>query len=327
MGVAVPSTGRARCREAMQPVHGFLASPRPERIDVMQTIAVATDFSPRSDRAIRRGVLCSRMSGARLSLLHVVDDDQPKYLVESACSHATVLLRELAHSLRDVDHVECDYRVVTGDAFDGIARTVSGLGSDLLIIGPHRRQLLRDVFVGTTAERAIRASPVPTLMANAVPTGPYRRVLIGVDLSACSAAALEGFARLTLVQPAAVTVVCLFDAPEVGLLARASASREAIDNHLKSQEGEVLRSLTQFLADLPVAPSRTMARFAEFGTARTLLKVAAESQADLLVVGTHGRSGLSKALLGSVAEAVLRDAEIDVLAIPPSTTPDPPLPR
>ena len=286
----------------------------------MRTIAVATDFSPRSDRAIRRGVLCSRTADARLSLLHVVDDDQPKYLVESACSHASVLLRDTARSLHDVDGVECDYRVVTGDAFDGIARTVSELDADVLVIGPHRRQILRDVFVGTTAERAIRASPVPTLMANAVPSGPYRRVLIGVDLSECSAAALRGLTRLTFVHAAAVSIVHLFDAPEVALLARASASREAIDHHLRSREDEAVRALKEFLSGQPVTPIRTMARFSEFGTARTLLEVAAESNADLVVVGTHGRSGLSKVLLGSVAEAVLRDAEIDVLAIPPTAS-------
>lgn len=292
----------------------------------MRTIAVATDFSPRSDRAIRRGVLCSRTSGARLSLIHVVDDDQPRYLVDSACANAAVLLRDLARSLGEVDGVESEYRVVTGDAFDGIARTVSELVADVLVIGPHRRQLLRDVFVGTTAERAIRASPVPTLMANAVPTGPYRRVLIGVDLSSCSAAAVRVLSGLTFVHAAAVSIVYLFDAPEVALLARASASREAIDHHLKSQEGEAVRSLQAFLADLPVAPVRTLARFSEFGTARTLLEVAEESRADLIVVGTHGRSGLSKALLGSVAEAVLRDATIDVLAIPPLASSSPPGP-
>ena len=42
-----------------------------------------------------------------------------------------------------------------------------------------------------------------------------------------------------------------------------------------------------------------------------------EMRPDLLIIGTHGRSGLLKVLLGSVTEAALRDLDVDILAVPP----------
>ncbi|HEY7766067.1 MAG TPA: universal stress protein, partial [Aestuariivirgaceae bacterium] len=154
-------------------------------------ILVATDFSPRSDRALRRGILLARQNATELQLTHVVDDDQPQRLIDVERREAAALLDELASTIRESDGIDCEGHVATGDAFQGIVRMAEETGVDLLVLGPHRRQVLRDVFIGTTAERVLRTSRMPVLLANGVPAGAYRKVLIASDLSNYAYAAAD----------------------------------------------------------------------------------------------------------------------------------------
>ena len=78
-------------------------------------------------------------------------------------------------------------------------------------MGAHRKQFLRDVFVGNDLERVIRTGPYPVLMVNNEVTGsPYRTVLAPVDMSAPSANAIKVAQTLRLIEGAQVTLVHAF---------------------------------------------------------------------------------------------------------------------
>lgn len=283
----------------------------------MKRIVVATDFSTRSDRAMRRAALLARETGASISLLHIVDGDRPDYLVSHDRTAAEKALAELSRTIRDVDGLPCNYHLALDDPFEGIVAATKTLQADLLVIGPHRRQILRDAFVGTTAERVIRHSSVPVLMANGSPLGPYRRVLAASDLSPQSVEALGALARLDLAAGAELTLFQAIDIPEVALMIRATTPSHDINFHIEKRENAASEELRAFAADLPLTPRRCMARMAEGTTAIAILQASAKAEADLIVIGTRGQSGLTRFLLGSVAEAVLRSATVDVLAVPP----------
>jgi len=149
-------------------------------------ILFATDFSPRSDRAGRRALLLVKQFEARLTLIHVVDDDQPNRLLKSARAEALSVLDEMRQTFREVDGVDCETSLAVGEAFAGTLSVCADVGADMIVIGPHRRQILKDVFTGTTAERIIRQSVRPVLMVNGTPAGTYRNILVATDMSACS---------------------------------------------------------------------------------------------------------------------------------------------
>lgn len=283
----------------------------------MRCILVATDFSARSDRAIRRATLLARTYGSSITLVHVVDDDQPKRILKAEREAASALLSEQTRSLRDIDGVTCDYRVVLGNAFEGIAKAVEEVDCDLLVLGPHRRQALKDVFIGTTAERTIRASGRPVLMANGVPDGPYRHVLVAVDFSNCSADAVRAVVRLGLGKHAAVSVVHVVEALAASLIPRTSLTEAEVQDYLAEVEEYAGGELRAFLGGLKFDPSRRVVRHNATSTADTIDTVAREVSADLVVVGTQGRSGIAKLLLDSVTEEVLRAGDRDVLSVPP----------
>lgn len=281
----------------------------------LRHILVATDFSPRSDRAQRRAVVLARRFGARLTLFHAVDDDQPERLVAGTERAAAELIRELGRSLEVIEGVACQVRVARGEAASAILAASRELEADLLVVGPHRRQLLRDVFVGTTAERTIRSSRCPVLMANGPPAGDYRQVVAATDLSPCSAVALRAARDLGLTEGAATAVVHLFDAP--WLSSRASLSKERLQDYLNDQYEQADRALADFLAEIGCKANARISRPSEGAEGREICALAEEIGADLIVVGTRGRGGIEKLLLGSVAADVLRLAACDVLAVPP----------
>jgi nucleotide-binding universal stress UspA family protein len=181
----------------------------------------------------------------------------------------------------------------------------------LLVVGPTRRGGAAAALLGTTAQRVLHGARIPTLVLRGeIPPSP--RVLFCVDTASPHAAATveRGMAIVEALstgqaQARVLLVVRLeVDLPIPGLHERlAEPARERLD---------------ALVAGLPGV--RADPRVRTGAPAREAVAEAAEWPADLVVVGTHGRGGAARALLGSVAEAVVRDAPCSVLVIPPEST-------
>jgi nucleotide-binding universal stress UspA family protein len=283
----------------------------------LKHILFATDFSPRSDRAGRRVLILAKQFEARLTLVHVVDDDQPNRLVKRAQAEASNLLNEMRQTIVEVDSIDCETSIALGEAFAGTLDVCAETDADMIAIGPHRRQILKDVFTGTTAERIIRNTVRPVLMVNAVPAGPYRHILVAVDMSECSAAAIHACIRFKFGEMAGITAAHIFDTPATGHMRRASLDDDEIADHISEEKQRANGKLKEFLRNQSFTTDNVVLRPAEAPTAVEILNIAEDCAADLIVIGTRGRTGLSKVLLGSVAEELLRIADRDVLTVPP----------
>lgn len=286
----------------------------------MKTILLATDFSERSDRALRRATLLARQFRAVLKIVHVVDDDQPAHIVRMERAESEALLRKLCRTVREVDGVTCEPQVMLALPFQGILQAVEACAPDLLVVGTHRRQALRDVFIGTTAERTIRQATCPVLMANAPPVGAYTHVLQTTDFSEASRDALDRFARLGMGEGLRNTLLHVFDAPALNLALSSAMSAVDREGYLADARREAERAQARFLAATGQREVTSVLRHEGRAAHLEILDAAREMRADLIVLSTHGRTGLAKLLLGSVTEAVLRTSPTDVLAIPPART-------
>ncbi|MFN7024694.1 MAG: universal stress protein [Pseudorhizobium sp.] len=282
----------------------------------MQQIMVATDFSERSDRAIRRATLLARQSGAAMTLVTAVDEDRPPRLVQEEKREAEALLRSMGATIQEMDFVDCKTEVVLAEPSQAIVSTAQRAAPDLLVLGPHRRQLFRDVFIGTTAERTIRKASWPVLMVNAPPAAAYRNVMITTDLSEGSQHAIACFARLKLAPSAYHSILHVFDVPVMRLVMNTAMTEDQRRNYSEEQRAKASASLARHVASTPLSNVTQSVRRDATTVSREILAAAAEGDVDLIVLATHGTSGLHKALLGSVTEEVLRDSPVDVLAIP-----------
>lgn len=285
----------------------------------LKRLLAATDFSHRSDWAMKRAALMCGESSAELQLLHVVDDDQPADVVEREASQAEALLRGAAEALRKSADREPVIVVKRGDPFQEIVQTAVDVGADLIAMGAHRKRILRDVFVGTTIERVMRTGHHPVLMVNAEPGGRYRRIIVATDMSPASANALRSANGLGLLDGAYVSLLHAFEPFAKGMMIYANIEREKIEEHVAHEASEAKRKLTEFLSHFDLGDLRYDVRLEEGQTFYSIKEVVEKEQPDLLVIGTRGLTGAKRILLGSVADAVLRGVECDVLAVPPPT--------
>jgi nucleotide-binding universal stress UspA family protein len=282
----------------------------------MQRLMLATDFSERSDRALRRAVLLARAHGAILDLVHVVDDDRPRRIVDHEAVEARNLLRELAQSLRSGDGITCATQIVLSDPFVGISQAVDERKPDLLVIGPHRRQILKDAFMGTTAERTIRSVDCPVVMVNGPPVGSWRHVMLTTDLSEHAKNAIDRFAELGIATEARRSVLLVFDAVALRIGSPDLMTEEDRESYLEDQRRAARSDLARFMGDIAALPAELVVRHDATTTANEIHKAAKEIGADLIVVSSQGKGALARIVLGSVAEKVLQSATVDVLVMP-----------
>lgn len=284
----------------------------------MKRILAATDFSARSERAVQRAALLAKGNDAELTLVHVVDDDQPKQIVDLEERESRKFLREQIESRPELRDLRCRPEIATGDPFNGILRTAEAIRADLIVMGTHRKQLLRDVFVGTTIERVVRTGPHPVLMVNREADLPYASVLAPVDMSDASAHALKMADALGLLDNVRVTVAYAFMAVAKGKMYVADTPTVRIAEYVAEEQRRADNEVGAFL-NAHGFLDRGWQRHIREGGATEVISIAVETmKPDLVVVGTHGRSGIAKMFVGSVTESLLRSLETDILAVPPA---------
>jgi universal stress protein E len=279
----------------------------------MKTILAASDLSARSDRALARAALLAREHQAKLLAVHVVDEELPAALADRQVEDAERSLRAALAALPDSAALSSDIRVVVGEHYRTILAEAETEDADLVVIGQHRKDILLDLFRGSTGERIVRFGNRPVLVVKSAAMHPYISMLAAVDFSPPSRRAIE--MALKVAPDADLKLVHAFDIPFRGLLFGGTSMEQLAKKHQQQFQEMVEAQTREFLGTLsaPIRPQQVIAR--EGVPEEAVLAVAEETRCDLLVVGTHGRSGVGRALLGSVAEGVLARAPCDVLAV------------
>lgn len=281
----------------------------------MDRILVATDFSTRSDRALRRATLIARRVGALLTLLHVVDGDRPGRLVARERDEAESLLRETADTLRTGDGIAAEPLVRVGDVHDGILDAAGETGAELVVLGPHRSRL-RDVFVGTTVERVVRLSRFPLLVAVQAPSAPYERTLLALDFDEASRSAGRAALAMGVFEHMDVTVMHAFDTPAESMLKRSLEAPAAVEDYVARERAIAAEALHGLVRELGLPPSGHKVAAINGTPARSILEGARCEDSQLIVLGTNQRKGFERLVIGSVTEDVIRDSRRDVLIVP-----------
>jgi nucleotide-binding universal stress UspA family protein len=253
----------------------------------MKNVVVATDLSARSAQAVRRAASLLHDVPGHLTVLHVLADNGP---TSSAAEAEAAIRAQIGQLPADAATI----RIARGKHFDTILATANEVSADLVVIGKHRSVTQLDLFRGSTGERTIRFGTRPVLLVKQEDIRPYRRILIGVDFSPSSRSAVE-FA------------VAMFPKSEFVLMHAYPGSRPGGSDR-DAQFAELLAGL----GDAAAHCQRTAA---EGPPAPTLMKAIAATKPDLVVLGTHGLSGSGPQQIGTVAERILSEAAIDLVAV------------
>jgi len=154
-------------------------------------------------------------------------------------------------------------------------------------------------------------------MVNATPTAHYKHVLQTTDLSDGSRDALRRVPALKIAEQAKNSLLYVFDAPAMRLAFSSSMPTDDQRNYLDDEQRDAARDLANFVVSSGLGGYEQAARYEASAAQYEIQKAAAAEKADLIVLSTHGRSGVAKLMIGSVTEQVLKTAQIDVLTIPP----------
>jgi nucleotide-binding universal stress UspA family protein len=288
-----------------------------------RTILVAADFSESSRDAFRVACSLARQDKTRVFVVHVMEQ---RYVPESPVyvGQQTVQFRAVPRDSSEHDSVkqrlreayvpdqplDVQYRMKEGDAAEQILRSSEKLRCDLVVMGTHGRTGLSRLLAGSIAEKVLRNARCPVLALRRQETpprgGPIRVILHPTDFSDSSGTSLHA-ARLLARDAGARLVLLHVTPPELVL----EGTLAGVDPQAERDSLETIRGR----ADGPDLKSPVEARLGQGGAAAEIVRVAREIESDLIVMGTHGRTGLARALTGSVAEAVLRDAPCPVLAM------------
>lgn len=294
----------------------------------------ATDFSDCAARAQEYALLLATACGADLDILHVLefqpgmDPDYPvnqlylEQLRKEAGGRLDALVSQAARlGLKVQTHQ------VTGIPSQRITMMAEERDIDVIVLGTHGRTGLEHTLLGSTAERVVVRAPCPVLTVRLEPAQPasgkgraaiaapaaasaIRKVLAPLDFSDCSLAALEYAVQAAEQFDAAITILHVMEPVSYSLdftLTHAGETR-AQRERLEARLGE----LTE-----PLKRKGLRANHALRGgiPADSVLDWSREEAYDLVVMGTHGRRGISHLVSGSVAEAVLRRASCPVLTV------------
>ena len=293
---------------------------------MIHRILWATDFSAGSQHAQAYAAFLAHAYGAELKIIHVfeiypstlsADPGADPLLLEPIRNEISRTLDELA-----ADAGRCGVQATSlhalGIASEQVIETARKEAVDLVILGTHGRTGLEHVLLGSTAERVVKGAPCPVMTVRSVGTAPthetpisIKRILAPIDFSDCSLDALEYAIQIAKRLEAAVTILHVLEWASVGLDFSVAEVAES---------GRVRRdteSRVAGLADLVRTQGLTADAMIRGGGAPAdfVLELAGERGVDLIVMGTHGRRGLSRLLLGSVAERVLRRAACPVITV------------
>ncbi|WPB78717.1 universal stress protein [Archangium violaceum] len=290
-----------------------------------RSVLIPVDLLPNSERVVARTALLPLTENARVTLLHVVPKLRPRQTrqrIESDARKALDTLgAKLARALPKSTRIKTV--VTAGIPAAEIARQAKSVKAELVVMGRVGRRALREFFIGSTAERVIRQARLPVLLVRLPSRKPYQRPLFALDADETALEVLSFGLQMIPVPRAPLPLVHAYDPPIQGFV-YPSLTPEQSREHRRHYRQQAIHRIAKLLSTARLSgavPGLDEVRWrsdVRYGSPRSVIPQAvARRRADLLVLGTHGRSGVAHALLGTVAGDVLREVPCDVLVVPP----------
>ena len=294
-------------------------------------ILVPLDGSPLAEGALPHAREMVRATGGELALLRVVPStvslEQMTWPVGTPILHpqeaepeigqAEQYLDLVAQRLR-AEGVPAEVHVRVGDpATEIVAWAQQASGLRLIVMASHGRGGFGRWVFGSVAEKALRAAPAPLLLVPAreeratdLPVS-YRTILVAHDGSALAERALEEAATLGRALHAELLLVTV--TPSLEEIGRAGMASLWLVGRYADEDNRILAMLTKKAATLSDSGLPARAELYHGAPADLILEVSRKKPVDLIVMGTHGRSGWQQLWMGSVALKVAQDSTVPLL--------------
>ena len=297
-------------------------------------LLAATDFSEFGTIAIRRAAQFAETFGSRLTVAHsitvvrtaiatmplearweLVAGDIDKFERELR-RDSDQQLEKLIAPLRKRKNLNIEGLSLTGLAYYEIIHAVQSNHYDVVFVGHHGLTGLRRLLLGSTAERLVRHCPAPVWVVRSEQVKPLKRILVATDFSDASNEALRTAGAIAEKTRAELDLLHVLDdsfLPDATPL----GSRLAAEPRKDVQQRAEAR-LDALLHEHAPGVRKVVRRVAWGPIWKVIKQHARRGSADLIVMGSIGRSGIAGLLLGNIAEKIVRLADRDVLVVKPT---------
>ncbi len=292
----------------------------------LQSIVVAVDFSVPSHHAFEEAVRLARTNHARLVVAHFIYDEEMAHLIRwKGLKESDLVAGRKAHLQRWIDDVEASnliagIKVEVGHPFAELMKTIENEKADLLMMGAQGENLSQhENSVGAVARSCLRHSPCDILLVRKTHTEPFKSIVVATDFSENSKRAVSEATQFARADKSSLNVVHIF-APNWQHYGERNESREDVDTYLTSLH-EKFSDFTYEELDEVEDLEVTFEIQESLSATHGIVEYALENSADLIVLGTVGRSPHRLELPGSTTERVVETSPCSVLTVRPTVTP------
>lgn len=295
----------------------------------LKKILFPTDFSRCAEQALAHAVFLAEKYGAEIHVLHVVTlfNDQPS-IISNEITETEGTIRKLEDiAEKQLDKVvdakgSDDVKIITAtkreiSAAPAILEYASDNDIDLIVMGTHGRRGLGHLLLGSAAEEVVRlaACPVFTIreLKEPKPVMKVNNILVPVDFSNYSKSALAYSSKIAQSYKAHLQVLHIIE--ETMHPAFSVTGKSSIFDLVPGIRDDSRKRVDKMLEDVDSAKVKSNVYIQAGRPASDIIKFAKENSTDLIVIATHGLTGLEHMLLGSVTEKVVRMAHCPVFTV------------
>lgn len=302
---------------------------------MISSVLVPLDGSPLSEQALPMAELIAQPLRARIRLAMVhpfpplpLDPHGRELYVQAELAFRkaeSAYVHRMAKDVRDGSPTATGTAYLEGAVGPALRDYVEEIGADMIVMSTHGRGGLNRLWLGSVADYLVRSVDVPILLVrpeNQPPTAVSfkpRGILVPLDGSLSAEAVLEPAAEIAKALGAEMTLV------QVVRPAAVMSDRPAIfavdyDEQLatlwRSEAEDYLEDLAEGLREQGIrATSVAVTGYSVHGT---LLDLATGESGMMIAMATHGRGGLRRLMVGSVADKLIRTAQVPVLVVRPA---------
>lgn len=279
---------------------------------LLEKILLATDFSKSSDNLANYAISLAKTFQSRITLIHVLPDDIKNKKAVSLLNEAAINMLHTIGEKISAEGVKVDEPVLEfGSPYDKVVKTANKINANMILIGSGEK-LKNDAFrLGVTAEKVIQLSDQPVWVVKKDSPTIIKNILCPVDFSRTSKRALKNAVIIARRFNAKLSILSVYKLHNPMTL-RLKIDMEQENDRIRSEHS---KNFTKFLKDVNLTDVDSTQEICGGDPAQEILRAASKSKSDLLIMGTTGKTGLNKMIVGSVTEKVVREVPCSFITL------------
>lgn len=287
--------------------------------DSLKNLLVCTDGSEYSEGAVREAIRLAKTTGASLTVLSVIDfNPEFQALAPDLVDKMEADIRKHLNEVKEKAAAESmkvqAFTLLSTAPYIGIAREAEKVGADLIIMGRRGKTGLKRLLMGSVTKRVIGHAPCSVLVVPREARIECKKILCATDGSVYGNSAAAEAVMIAKRYVAELTFISVVHAESTSPLdiVHSQMHRDLIaENELRAAETAIKLATEQADKENVKCDSMVLAG----KSYEVIVGTASEKGSDLIVIGSHGRTGVDRLLMGSVAERVVGTSECAVLVV------------